>query len=388
MSRHFAVSRALLAAALCFTAAGARAADLPSPAERQITRAERALQEAPTRPDAFNDLALALARRARETSDPAFYARALEATEKSLALAPDNFGALKARAWALLGRHDFAAARDLAAALNKRAPDDVMVYGLLTDANVELGSYAEAEKACQWMLDIRPGNVPAMTRAAYLRELFGDVTGALALMREALEQTPAAESEDRAWMLAQIGHLHLVEGRLDEAEQALRQALAVFPGYHYALGALAGVRTAQGRHAEAVQLLRQRQQAAPHPENLYELAEALERAGATVEARSAFAEFEKAARGESAGTDNANRELIFYYVDHRRRPAEALRIAEGELARRRDVHTLDAYAWALAANGRLAEARRAIEEALAGLRDPRIRRHADVIAGRARRAAR
>ena len=31
-----------------------------------------------------------------------------------------------------------------------------MVYGLLTDAHVELGNYAEAEKACQWMLDLRP----------------------------------------------------------------------------------------------------------------------------------------------------------------------------------------------------------------------------------------
>lgn len=386
--------RLVVSSVLAFTVAHIPAAAAPgaagsSPAEQHVARAEQAIARAPSRPEAYSELALALSRRARETSDPAFYARALEAADKALALAPDDFGALKARAWALLGRHEFAAALELARALNARAPDDVMVYGLLTDAYVELGRYAEAEKACQWMLDLRPANVPAMTRAAYLRELFGDVEGALALMRESLEQTSPSETEDRAWMLTQAGHLHLLAGRLEEAGRTVEQALAAFPGYHYALGTLARVRAAQGRHAEAVALLRQRQATAAHPENLYELAEALGRAGDRAEARRAFAAFEKAARAESAGADNANRELIFYYVDHRRRPAEALRIAEGEVARRRDVYTLDAYAWALAANGRLADARRAMDEALAvGVRDPRIRRHAEVIGRRARRASR
>ena len=40
------------------------------------------------------------------------------------------------------------------------------------------------------MLDLRPGNVPAVTRAAYLREMFGDVEGALELMAQALDATP------------------------------------------------------------------------------------------------------------------------------------------------------------------------------------------------------
>ncbi len=61
----------------------------------------------------------------------------------------------------------------------------------------------------------------------------------------------------------------------------------------------------------------------------------------------AYAEFEQQARKEIGWADNANRELIFYYADHTSRPAEALRIARVEAARRHDVHTLDAYAWAL-----------------------------------------
>lgn len=379
------VLRLAAAAAVTLAAAAARAdAPEPSPAERSIERARTAIAAAPQSPSGYNDLALGLARRARETSLPAFYAQAHEAVDASLKLAPDNLGALKARAWVLLGQHDFAAARTLAAALNKRTPDDVMVYGFLTDANVELGDYAEAEKACQWMLDIRPGNLPALTRAAYLRELFGDVTGALMLMGDALGQVPPSETEDRAWVLTQIGHLHAQEGRYAEAERVLREALLTFPGYHYALGQLARVRGAQGRWPEAVELFERRQRSADHPENLYELAEALRNAGRKKEAAAAFARFEAGALRESAGTDNANRELIFYYADHARRPAEALRLAQAEVARRHDTFTLAAHAWALHASGRHAEARKQMEAALAvGIRDPKMLRQAAAIAEKA-----
>jgi tetratricopeptide (TPR) repeat protein len=344
-----------------------------TPAQRSIERAQQAVAGAPRSPLGYNELALALARRARETADPAFYARAQEAIDTSLALQRDNPGALRARAWVLLGQHDFAAALALAQKLNRQAPDDVMVYGLLADAHVELGNYAEAEKACQWMLDLRPGNVPAMTRAAYLRELFGDVTGALLLMTEALDQVPPSETEDRAWILTQIGHLSMLEGRHDEAGRAAHQALGLFPGYHYALGQLARVRGAQARWKEAVELFQQRQAIAPHPENLFELAEALKHAGRKAEAAAAFTRFEAEARRESEGTDNANRELIYYYLDHARRPADGLRLAEAEVARRRDVYTLAAHAWALHANGRKAEGRKQMEAALAvGVRDPKL----------------
>jgi tetratricopeptide (TPR) repeat protein len=368
--------------------AGAEAAAL-SPAQRQIEQARSAVAKEPGRCRAHTDLALALTRRARETSDPAFYVQAEQAIETCLAVAPDDFEALKVRAWVYLGQHRFAEARDLAVALNKRAPDDVMVYGLITDAQAELGNYPEAEAACQWMLDLRPGNVPGITRAGYLRELFGDVEGALELMSSAYQQTPLSETEDRAWILTQIGHLQLTAGRAREAEGVLQEALALFPGYHYALGQLARVRTDQGRHAEALDLLRQRYQAAPHPENLYELAEALARAGRKGEARAAFADFEREARAEMEGPDNANRELVYYYADHASRPTAALALARSERARRGDVQTAAAYAWALYRSGRTVEAQEEMQGALAvGTRDPDLRRRAAVIAraaGRGRR---
>ena len=354
-----------------------------SPAQQKIARAEKAIQENPGRYELYNDLALALARRAREISDVNYYTKAEEALQKSFELAPENMEGRKARAWILLGKHEFAQAAELARELNRKMPDDILIYGFLADANTELGNYKEAEEAAQWMLDMRPGNVPGLTRGAYLRELFGDIEGAIEFMMSAYQRTPLQEQEDRAWILTHIAHLELLRGKPDAAEKMLQAAFELFPDYHYALAQMARVRTAQQRHAEAAELLRKLVQSAPYPENMYPLAEALARAGQAEEAARMFAEFEQRALREVDWADNANRELIFYYADHAHNPAEALRIAQKEFARRRDVYTLDAYAWALYVNGEYAEARRQIEAALeVGVRDPKLFYHAGAIASK------
>jgi tetratricopeptide (TPR) repeat protein len=352
----------------------------PSPAERAMAAAQKVVATNPEKPDGYNQLALALARRARETSDTAYYSQAEEAIARSLELAPDNFEAQKMRAWVLLGKHEFRQALDLARALNKQAPDDLLVYGFLTDAHAELGNYIEAEAACQWMLDLRPGNIPAFTRAAYLREIFGDIEGAIELMFKAYQRTPPLEVEDRAWLLTQLGHLELQARRTENAEKILQEALTLFPEYHYALANMAKVRSAQKKHNEAAELLKRRYAAAPHPENLFALAEGLEHAGRRAEAKTAFKEFEGRALRESVTWDNANRELIFYYANYAKKPVEALKIAQMEFRRRQDVYTLDAFAWALHVNKRHKEAIEHIDRALAvGLQDPEVLARAAII---------
>jgi len=379
-----AVFRSLTAAALLSLVSISAIAQTASPAEQAIAAAQKVVTARPDNHDGYNQLALAYARRARETADTAFYGRAEDAITRSLELAPENFEARKVRAWVLLGKHEFRQALQLAQALNKQMPDDLLVYGFLTDANIELGNYKEAEEACQWMLDLRPGNVPAFTRAAYLRELFGDTEGAIELMAKAYDRTSPLEVEDRAWILTQLGHLEWMAGRNDAAERALQEALRLFPDYHYALANLAKVRSVQKRYAEAADLLKRRYEAAPHPENLFAFAEALERAGRRDAAKSPFAEFEAKALRESSGWDNANRELVFYYVNHARKPAEALKIAEMEFARRQDVYTLDAYAWALYASNRHREALEHMERALAvGVKDPEMLSRAVIIKSKA-----
>jgi tetratricopeptide (TPR) repeat protein len=352
-----------------------------SPAEQSIVGARKAISDKPREYAGYNLLAMALVRRGQETSDVSFYVQADDAVKKSLAIAPNNFETEKIQVSILLGEHEYPAALEAAKTLNKRVPDDVMVYGLLTDANVELGNYKDAEDSAQWMLNLRPGNRPALTRAAHLRELFGDTEGAYELMELAYQSTPPTETGERAWILTEMGHLRLASGNTDAAEKLFLQALASFPRYPSALGNLAQVRSTQKRYAEAVVLLQQRYQDVPRSENLYDLAEALQLAGRNTEAKKAFADFESKSLAESARKDDSDLELVFYYADHTHQPVKALQVAQQEYAWRHDVYTLDAYAWALHVNGQDAEARKQIESALAvGIRDSKIFVHAGEIA--------
>ena len=276
---------------------GAASTEL-SPAEQSIVGARKAISDKPMEYAGYNLLAMALVRRAQETSDVSFYAQAEDAVKKSLAIAPNNFDTEKIQVSILLGEHEYPAALEAAKTLNKRVPDDVMVYGLLTDANVELGNYKDAEDSAQWMLNLRPGNRPALTRAAHLRELFGDTEGAYELMELAYQSTPPTETGERAAILTQMGHLRLASGNTDAAEKLFQQALTSFPHYPSALGNLAQVRIRQKRYAEAIVLLQQRYQDVPHSENLYDLAEALQLAGRDTEAKKTFADFESQVTSE------------------------------------------------------------------------------------------
>lgn len=374
--------RNLTALLLIIAATVAPAQTLTStPAETAIAEARRAIAVKPQQPDAYNSLATAFLRRARETDDPAYIQQADEAVQKSLRLAPDNFESQREYASVLLAKHDYAAALGEAKALNQRFPDDVLVYGLLTQANAELGNYDTAEKTAQWMLNLRPGNLPALLNTAYLRELFGDPDGANEVLDIALQSIALNETEERAWILARMAHMHLISGNVDAADKLAHQALNAFPSYHEAVRTLAQVRIAQKRYEDAVTLLRQLTLPSPRATDLYLLATTLELAGHANEAKHAFADFETKALAESSNHDNANRELIFYYADHADQPAKALQLAKQELAWCHDVYTLDTYAWALHANGEDGEAHKQIETALAvGIRDANIFRHAGEIA--------
>ena len=159
--------------AVAFAQTPVAATSALSPAEKSMAAARKEIASKPAQYAGYNHLAIALSRRARETSDVTYYAQAEEALRKSMELAPADFESQKIHVWLLLGRHEFPAALEAATILNKKVPDDILVYGFLVDANAELGNYDAAENAAQWMLNLRPGNLPGMTRAAYLRELFG-----------------------------------------------------------------------------------------------------------------------------------------------------------------------------------------------------------------------
>ncbi len=341
--------------------------------EQALGNARALIAKNPNSADGYIALGIAMCYRAEESFDANLYGEAEKALNHALELSPNNFEAQKGQVCIALGRHEFAHAHDMAIVLNRRVPDDVMVYGFLVDADVALGNYGEAEKSAQWMLNLRPGNTPALVRAARLREVFGDQEGAIELLRIVLEATATGDVERRVLTLTQIAHLNLEIGNLDDAEGQLKQALTLLPSDSRSLNNMAQLSLLRNRPVEAVGLLRQSHKAVPDVATLYALAEAMEAADMKEEATRTFADFEQQARAESLSAVNANRELIFYYADHVNQPVQALQVAEQELSHRHDVYTLDAYAWALHKNGRDLEAKKQMDTALkVGVRDASI----------------
>ena len=367
----------ILGVALLVVPAAAPAASLsPSPAQRQIDAARATIQSRPADLKGYNSLAVGLTRRARETGDTAYYEEAWKALDLARRLDPNNRQTLRISAWVSMGQHEFARAYAISEQYDRQYPGDSWNQSVMGDALMELGRYDEAEKAVQRMVDLKPGTA-AYSRVAYVRELRGDLNGALEIMRMALTSTESRESEDRAWLWVQIAHLQDISGDLDAADASYRSALAEFSGYHYALAGLAELTLRRGDAEEATRLAQQALSAAPHAERYLILADTLRTLGKEQEARAAEETFERLALQNVNKADNENHDLVLFYLERRPHPQWALSIAKIESSRRRDVHSLDRLAIALAANGEERQARRLMKRVLEiGTHDPLILRHA------------
>jgi tetratricopeptide (TPR) repeat protein len=325
-------------------------------------------------------LAAAFMRKAREAGDASYYGRAAAALDRALACDPGNYEALRARAWVLLGQHDFRGALAVAEAARARVPEDWWNYANLTDACVELGDYERAIEAAERMAALRPG-LPAYTRVAFLRSLLGDRAGALEMLRLAAAAGSRRDPESLAWTLVHLGHEHFGGGDLAAAARAYAAALDVVPDYYMALAGLGRVRAAEGRLDEAIHLYRRATARVPAPDLVGALGDVLAAAGQAEEAERQFALVEYMGRVAQAAGTTYGRRLALFYADHDRRLDEALQLARQEAAGRGDIYTDDALGWALYKNGRLAEAKRAALRALRlGTEDALLHYHAGMIA--------
>ena len=277
----------------------------------------------------------------------------------------------KAAVLTLLVRQDFQAALERAKALNRARPDDVDGYQLLAASYLGLGDYSEAEKAVQWMLDLRIGKADAegWMMVARFREVTGDIDGAIDAVNLAFTRLSPTAGQERRATIIYSAHLQQIAGKLSSADRLLGVALAEDPADEAAGEVLAAIRIAQHRSPEAIQILRRIARPGAHPRILYRLAEATGEPGD-------YAVFERAARERISSPDNANRELVLFYAGLGKRPDEAERIARLEAGRRHDVFTMDALSMALQAAGKPSEARAEMTRVLAvGARDPEILAH-------------
>lgn len=346
---------------------------------RTIARLQERLRRAPDDAEAAAALGLALLQRARETGDPGLYAPAEAALQAALRAEPAQLDAMIGQGALALARHRFAEALGWGERARAAAPRRAAVYGVLVDAYVELGRYDEAVAAAQQMVDLRPDG-DSYSRVAYLRELHGDLPGAIAAMGLAAEAgAPGAEAT--AWALVQLGHLQLAAGDAAAAETAYAEALAGRPGYPHAEAGLARALAARGQLAEAAARYEAVVARLPLPEYAVALGDLYEAMGRPEDAARQH-ELVRAMQGLSAGAGvDVDLELALFEADHGGDPAAAVEQARAAYARRPSVLAADTLAWALHRAGAREEAARYSAEAMRlGSRDPGMRLRAGLIA--------
>jgi tetratricopeptide (TPR) repeat protein len=121
----------------------------------------------------------------------------------------------------LLEQRKFRQARDAAQELNRRVPDDVAVYGLLAQAQIELGEFDQAEANVDWMFRLRPPSFESLTLGARIREHLGDIEGALDFCGQALRLTDPADTARRDRVYALTAGIEARAGRMELARRHL-----------------------------------------------------------------------------------------------------------------------------------------------------------------------
>ena len=135
--------------------------------ERTIVEKRRVL-EARNDIVAAVQLADALLRQARVTSNAGLTNEAERALLKASAAAPEDYAVCRMLAAVHVSQHRFADGRAKAEQCLQRQPGDSWLLGVIADAGIELGDYDAAWTAIDAMIARRP-NAAAYARASYQR---------------------------------------------------------------------------------------------------------------------------------------------------------------------------------------------------------------------------
>ena len=316
------------------------------------------LRSAPDDPNLLTRLGEAYLLQARETADPTFFTRAAQALDRSQALAPDRPATLTGLGLLALSRHDFSAALDLGRKAHELDPVSPRPLGVVVDAQVELGRYADAAETAQQMLDRRP-SLASLSRASYLRELNGDIPGAVTAMTQAAIAGAGSAASDLAYVETLLGDLHLGAGALAEAEGAYRRALGRTDAPAAEVG-LARVAAARGALAGAASLLEEVTARLPQPAWLALLGDVQAALGRSADAAAQYALVRQLEALNRANGVAVDLELARFEADHARDPGAdadaAVALARAAHATRPTVFADDTLGWALRQAGRPAEA--------------------------------
>ena len=324
-------------------------------------------------------LAGAYVQKTRETTDYSYLDRAAGIIDKVLGADNSNYEAQRLLTITRLERHLFAQAAESSRRLIAINPADPWNWGTLGDALIELGDYEAAADAYQKMVSLRP-DLASYNRAAHYRFLVGDVSGAIDIMKKAIEAgSPSAENV--AWCLVDLGGIYFKTGQYASAKQAFSDALRTFRNYHPAYAGLGKVLAETGELKAAIENYLRAQEITPLPDYAAALYDLYKKTGQNEKAAKQMELLEVIDQLARANGERANRNLVLAFADHDLKLDRALELAQGELEFRKDIYSYDALAWALYKNRRYVEAKQYMDKALKlNTAESAFRAHADAIA--------
>lgn len=209
------------------------------------------IKDNPTDSKAQLRLAQLYIQEARVTANYAYYdMAAMKYINDVLNIDSLNFTALVFKSLVYLSQHHFAEGLDIAHKAQRINPYNAYIYGLLVDGNVEMGNYDTAIAYADKMVSVRP-DLTSYSRVSYLREIFGDYTGAIKAMEMAVEAGGAGD-EHTEWTRYQLANLYQKTGNYKKADTLYHQSLSMRPDYAYAIAGLAQIAMASKDYAKAI----------------------------------------------------------------------------------------------------------------------------------------
>lgn len=351
---------------------------VPTALDDQIVALQDTLRADPDQSASAALLGLAYLQKVRETGDPSYYPKAETLFKQALDRDKDNLEALVGLGTLALARHDFADALEWGTKAATLNPYHAAAYGVIGDAEIELGRYDEAIATFQQMINLRP-DLTSYTRVSYARELYGDVPGAIDAMQRAA-QAGAGVAEHVAWTQVQLGNLLFNSGDIDGAEARYESSLQTLDGYVYGLAGLAKVNAARGDYPTAISQYQQAIQTMPLAEFVIALGDVYTVAGQPDEATKQYALVDAMVALYRENGVDTDVEMALFEVDHDRNLDEAVKQAQAGYKRHPSIRAADVLAWTLFKTGNVADAEQYSNEALRlGTKDALLLFHAGMI---------
>ena len=317
--------------------------------QAEIAGLQAELRLYPHNGKALVTLGLAYQQRARETADPTYYGKADGILHQALRLDPRDLIATAGLGQLALSRHQFRHALTLGLRAKRISPTTAGVYGVIGDAELELGRYPQAFAAFDRMNAIKP-DVASYARVSYARELLGRTRDAIRAMTLA-SSAAVGEREASSWTHVQLGLLYLNSGRARTALAQMREALTFFPGYYFALDGLAQTEAALGNLRAATQLEQRAVAKVPLPQYVGLLGDLLNVTGHKKAAQREYALIPVIQKLLAANGVRNDLDIALFDVDHGIDLPKALRLARKGYAERPSTLGDDVLGWALARNG-------------------------------------